>query len=83
MLMRDLYETLHNLCCNYRVLAPQRKQSCGSHQHFEQIESTHTAFEEGASILHAHVRNEDETPNSDPEKFAALKDGVEKNIVLA
>ena len=45
----------------------------------EQIESTHAAFEEGASILHAHVRNEDETPNSDPEKFAALKDGVEKH----
>ena len=45
----------------------------------EQIESTHAAFEAGASICHAHVRNEDETPSSDPEKFAALKEGVEKH----
>lgn len=45
----------------------------------EQIESTHAAFEAGASICHAHVRNADETPSSDPEKFAALKDGVEKH----
>lgn len=45
----------------------------------EQIESTHAAFEAGASICHAHVRNDDETPSSDPEKFAALKSGVEKH----
>ena len=45
----------------------------------EQIESTHEAFEEGASILHAHVRNDDETPSSDPDKFAKLKEGVEKH----
>lgn len=45
----------------------------------EQIESTHAAFEAGASICHAHVRNDDETPSSDPEKFAALKEGVEKH----
>lgn len=45
----------------------------------EQIESTHEAFEAGASICHAHVRNADETPSSDPDKFAALKEGVEKH----
>ncbi len=45
----------------------------------EQIESTHAAFEAGASIVHAHVRNDDEAPSSDPEKFAALKEGVEKH----
>ncbi len=45
----------------------------------EQIESTHAAFEAGASICHAHVRNADETPTSDPDKFAALKEGVEKH----
>jgi uncharacterized protein (DUF849 family) len=45
----------------------------------EQIESTHAAFEAGASICHAHVRNADETPSSDPDKFAALKEGVEKH----
>lgn len=43
----------------------------------EQVESTHEAFEAGASIVHAHVRNHDETPTSDPEKFSALKDGIE------
>lgn len=45
----------------------------------EQVESTHEAFEAGASIVHAHVRNDDETPSSDPEKFAALKEGLERH----
>jgi 3-keto-5-aminohexanoate cleavage enzyme len=45
----------------------------------EQIESTHAAFEAGATIAHCHVRNEDETPSSDPEKFAALNDGLSKH----
>ena len=45
----------------------------------EQIESTHAAFEAGATIMHAHVRNDDETPSSDPDRFAALKEGVEKH----
>lgn len=45
----------------------------------EQVESTHEAFEAGASIMHAHVRNEDQTPSSDPEKFARLQEGVEKH----
>ncbi|GGC20136.1 3-keto-5-aminohexanoate cleavage protein [Marivita lacus] len=45
----------------------------------EQIESTHEAFEAGASIVHAHVRNDDGTPTSDPERFALLKEGVEKH----
>ncbi|MDT8343367.1 MAG: 3-keto-5-aminohexanoate cleavage protein [Thermohalobaculum sp.] len=45
----------------------------------EQVESTHEAFEAGASIVHCHVRNDDETPTSDPEKFARLKEGLEKH----
>lgn len=45
----------------------------------EQVESTHEAFEAGASIAHCHVRNNDETPTSDPDKFAALKEGIEKH----
>ncbi|SMP08210.1 3-keto-5-aminohexanoate cleavage protein [Shimia sagamensis] len=45
----------------------------------EQIESSHAAVEAGASIIHAHVRNGDETPSSDPEKFALLKEGLEKH----
>ena len=45
----------------------------------EQIESSHAAVEAGATIIHAHVRNEDESPSSDPDRFAALKEGLEKH----
>ena len=45
----------------------------------EQVESTQEAFEAGATICHAHVRNDDGTPSSDPEKFARLKEGLEKH----
>jgi len=45
----------------------------------EQVESAQEAVEAGASILHCHVRNEDETPTSDPAKFARLKEGLEKH----
>ena len=45
----------------------------------EQIESTQEAFEAGASIAHCHVRNDDETPTSDPDKFAALTEGIRKH----
>lgn len=42
----------------------------------EQIESTHEAFEAGASLVHIHVRNPDETPSSDPDLFQAVQEGV-------
>ena len=45
----------------------------------EQVESTQAAFEAGATICHAHVRNPDESTTSDPDKFAALKEGLEKH----
>ena len=45
----------------------------------EQVESTQAAFEAGATICHAHVRNDDQTTSSDPEKFARLKEGLEKH----
>jgi len=45
----------------------------------EQIESTHEAFEAGATLVHCHVRNDDETPTSDPEKFARLLEGIRKH----
>jgi len=44
----------------------------------EQIESTQSAFEAGATIAHCHVRNQDQTPSSDPEKFAALLEGLKE-----
>ncbi|MEM6678240.1 MAG: 3-keto-5-aminohexanoate cleavage protein [Pseudomonadota bacterium] len=45
----------------------------------EQVESTKAAFDAGASIAHCHVRNDDGTPSSDPEKFARLKEGIERH----
>ncbi|MHA6263957.1 beta-keto acid cleavage family enzyme [Arenibacterium sp. CAU 1754] len=45
----------------------------------EQIESTHEAFEAGASIAHCHVRDDAGKPTSDPERFARLKEGLEKH----
>ena len=45
----------------------------------EQVESTQAAFEAGATICHAHVRNDDQTTSSDPEKFGRLKEGLEKH----
>ncbi len=45
----------------------------------EQVESTQEAFEAGASIAHCHVRNDDGTTTSDPEKFARLIEGLKKH----
>jgi 3-keto-5-aminohexanoate cleavage enzyme len=45
----------------------------------EQIESTHAAFEAGAAIVHAHVRDDEGKPTSDPARFAALMAGVQKH----
>ena len=42
----------------------------------EQVESTHEAFEAGATIVHAHVRDDDGKPTSDPDRFARLMEGV-------
>ena len=44
----------------------------------EQIESTHEAYEAGASLVHIHVREEDQSPSSDPDKYAAVQEGVRK-----
>jgi uncharacterized protein (DUF849 family) len=45
----------------------------------EQVESTHEAYETGAALVHIHVRNDDESPSSDPARFAAVKEGIEKH----
>ncbi|HEY8611105.1 MAG TPA: 3-keto-5-aminohexanoate cleavage protein, partial [Roseomonas sp.] len=45
----------------------------------EQIESTHEAFEAGASLVHIHVRNPDESSSSDPALFAQVQEGVRKH----
>lgn len=45
----------------------------------EQVESTHEAYEAGASIVHIHVRNPDESPSSDPELYGRVQEGVRKH----
>jgi uncharacterized protein (DUF849 family) len=45
----------------------------------EQLESTHAAYEAGAALVHVHVRNDDGTTTSDPDKFARFLVGVRKH----
>ncbi len=45
----------------------------------EQVESTHAAFEAGATIAHVHVRRDDQTPTSDPERFARIQEGIRQH----
>jgi len=45
----------------------------------EQVESTHQAYEAGASLVHIHVRNPDESASSDPALFAQVQEGVRKH----
>jgi 3-keto-5-aminohexanoate cleavage enzyme len=45
----------------------------------EQVESTHEAFEAGASLVHLHVRDADENPSSDPARFAEVQEGIRKH----
>jgi 3-keto-5-aminohexanoate cleavage enzyme len=45
----------------------------------EQIESTHAAYEAGASLVHVHVRNDDGTTTSDPEKFGRFLGGIRQH----
>jgi 3-keto-5-aminohexanoate cleavage enzyme len=45
----------------------------------EQVESTHEAFEAGATLAHLHVRHDDQTPSSDPDRFARLLEGLRRH----
>ncbi|MBM3520240.1 MAG: 3-keto-5-aminohexanoate cleavage protein [Alphaproteobacteria bacterium] len=45
----------------------------------EQVESTQASFEAGATIAHVHVRKDDQTPTSDPDRFAALLAGLRRH----
>ncbi|MBR9842276.1 MAG: 3-keto-5-aminohexanoate cleavage protein, partial [Rhodobacteraceae bacterium] len=68
------------LCCAITGSVPRKSDNPAVPTTVEeQIESSHAAVEAGASIIHAHVRNDDETPSSDPERFARLKEGLEKH----
>lgn len=46
----------------------------------EQIESAHEAFEAGARIVHAHVRDARGAPTSDAGLFADLLEGLRKHV---
>ena len=45
----------------------------------EQVESSHAAYEAGAALVHVHVRNDDGTTTSDPERFARFLAGIRKH----
>jgi 3-keto-5-aminohexanoate cleavage enzyme len=45
----------------------------------EQIASTHEAYEAGATLVHLHVRNADESSSSDPSLFAGVMEGIRKH----
>lgn len=45
----------------------------------EQVESTQEAFEAGASLAHCHVRSDEGTPSSDPERFGRLLEGLRRH----
>jgi len=45
----------------------------------EQVESTQASFEAGASLAHCHVRNDDGTTTSNPERFGRLVEGLKKH----
>lgn len=45
----------------------------------EQVESTHAAYEAGASLVHIHVRNDDESSSSDQTRFGKVMEGVRKH----
>lgn len=45
----------------------------------EQVESTHEAFEAGATVVHIHVRDKEENSSSDPDLFAAVQEGINKH----
>ncbi len=45
----------------------------------EQVESTHEAFEAGASLVHIHVRDDEGKSSSDAQRFALVQDGIRKH----
>ena len=45
----------------------------------EQVASTQEAYEAGATLAHIHVRNDDESSSSDPDRFAAVQEGLRKH----
>jgi uncharacterized protein (DUF849 family) len=45
----------------------------------EQIESTHACYEAGAALVHVHVRNDDQSTTSNPDKFADFRERLRRH----
>ena len=45
----------------------------------EQVESAHEAYDAGARIVHVHVRDDEGSPTSDPERFAQVLGGLREH----
>lgn len=45
----------------------------------EQVESTHAAYEAGAAMVHVHVRNDDQSTTSNPDKFGEFKERIRRH----
>jgi 3-keto-5-aminohexanoate cleavage enzyme len=45
----------------------------------EQVESTHEAFEAGATLVHVHTRRDDQSPVIDAERFGRVQEGIRKH----
>ena len=78
--MSDLHNKPCILCCAITGSVPTKAANPSVPISIsEQVESSLAAVEAGASIIHAHVRNADETPSSDPEKFARLQEELSRH----
>ena len=78
--MSDLHNKPCILCCAITGSVPTKAANPAVPISIsEQVESSLAAVEAGASIIHAHVRNADETPSSDPEKFARLQEQLRRH----
>jgi 3-keto-5-aminohexanoate cleavage enzyme len=44
----------------------------------EQVESACEAYAAGATVVHVHVRDDEENPSSDPARYAAVQEGIRR-----
>ena len=78
--MSDMHNKPCILCCAITGSVPTKAANPAVPISIsEKVESSLAAVEAGASIIHAHVRNADETPSSDPEKFARLQEELRRH----
>jgi uncharacterized protein (DUF849 family) len=78
--MSDLHNKPCILCCAITGSVPTKAANPAVPINIsEQVESSLAAVEAGASIIHAHVRNADQTPSSDPDKFARLQEELRRH----